>query len=107
MLHIHIINLHAGPLSTLAQIRFTAWIPSGKRTVKNVIHNYCQTCKRYSAIAFQAPPVPNLPSERVTRSKLFKNVGLDYCGLFNVKEKNEISKVWIALFTCMTVRAWK
>lgn len=35
--------------------------------------------------------MPNLLNERVIKSKPFESVGIDYCGLINVKEKNLVS----------------
>lgn len=43
--------------------------------------------------------------ERVSRSSPFQFVGLDYLGPIYVKGESEMKKVWVCLFTCLTVRA--
>ena len=35
----------------------------------------------------------------------FQFVGLDYLGPINVREGSELKKMWVCLFTCLTVRA--
>ncbi|XP_020914628.1 uncharacterized protein LOC110252203 [Exaiptasia diaphana] len=53
------------------------------------------------------PPMPPLPVQRVTsKTQPFAETGLDYIGPLNIRnDLGEISKVWICLFTCLTVRA--
>ena len=45
------------------------------------------------------------PRERVSKATPFTYTGLDYLGPLYIKEKAETSKVWICLFTCLTIRA--
>ncbi|XP_074657130.1 uncharacterized protein LOC141910298 [Tubulanus polymorphus] len=45
-----------------------------------------------------------LPNERVCRSLPFTYTGLDYFGPPYIREANEVMKVWVCLFTCLTVR---
>ena len=49
--------------------------------------------------------MPALTKERVTRSRPFQYVGLDYLGPLIVVDRGERVKVWICLFTCLAVRA--
>ena len=49
--------------------------------------------------------MPPWPRERVSRSDPFQIVGLDYLGPVFVKGQSGLDKVWICLFTCLTVRA--
>ena len=42
---------------------------------------------------------------KVSRSDPFQFVGLDYLGPINVRERSELTKAWVCLFTCLTVRA--
>lgn len=51
----------------------------------------------------------DLPHDRVSNSRPFLNVGVDYCGPLHIKEKrfrnrNKI-KVYIAIFVCMATKA--
>ncbi|KIH64373.1 integrase core domain protein [Ancylostoma duodenale] len=50
--------------------------------------------------------MPCLPSERVTRSRPFQKVGLDYLGPLHYQDAfHTAAKVWVCLFTCMATRA--
>ncbi|XP_033361877.1 uncharacterized protein LOC117240110, partial [Bombus vosnesenskii] len=61
----------------------------------------------------QPPPVEyvmgNLPEARVTESRPFTNVGVDYCGPFHIKEKRDRNrrqiKVYVAIFVCLAIKA--
>ncbi|XP_046145855.1 uncharacterized protein LOC123989198 [Osmia bicornis bicornis] len=51
----------------------------------------------------------NLPTARVTESRPFTNVGVDYCGPFFIKERKHRNlnrvKVYVAAFVCLAVKA--
>ena len=49
--------------------------------------------------------MPPWPCERVSRSDPFQFVGLDYLGPVFVRGQIGLDKLWICLFTCLTVRA--
>ena len=49
--------------------------------------------------------MPPWPRERVFQSHPFHFVGLDYLGPVYVKANNGLDKIWICLFTCLSVRA--
>jgi len=49
--------------------------------------------------------MPPWPKERVSKAKSFTYVGLDYLGPIQVKEGNNIVKMWVCLFTCLAVHA--
>lgn len=60
------------------------------------------------------PPMLDLPREQVARSLPFEYTGLDYFGPLYIKhfaavtdqaDGDNSKKVWVCLFTCMTVRA--
>ncbi|XP_062557279.1 uncharacterized protein LOC134222152 [Armigeres subalbatus] len=65
----------------------------------------CQTCK----IAKAAPSTPKmapLPEARLAvMARPFSYVGLDYFGPIQVRVARSFVKRWVALFTCLTVRA--
>ncbi|XP_015119446.1 uncharacterized protein LOC107042776 [Diachasma alloeum] len=100
-------QLHAGAQATLNAIRLRFWIPDGRNTVQHLIGS-CVRCIRH-----RPPPVNyimgNLPEARVTESRPFTNVGIDYCGPFFIKEKKIRNrarvKVWVAVFVCLAVKA--
>lgn len=100
----HSDNHHVGVNHTLAIIRQTFWIPHGKRQVQKVIRK-CLQCEKHRGGPFKLPPPPALPTERVNYTSPFTFTGLDYMGPLLIKQRDETSKRWIALFTCLAVRA--
>lgn len=67
----------------------------------------CVVRGKYQGSSFRPPPVPALPSFRVTKSRPFFFTGLDYAGSLFVQPtlKFPTQKVWICLFICCTTRA--
>lgn len=104
ILHVHVESKHSGPSTTLAKLRDEFWVSSGKRMVKKFL-NYCFTCKRYKSLPFQLPEMAQLPEERVMKSSPFTYCGVDNFGWLNVREAQEVKKVWVTLFSCMSTRA--
>ena len=51
----------------------------------------------------------NLPEARVTQSRPFTNVGVDYCGPFYIKKKRDRNrrqvKVYVDIFVCLADKA--
>ncbi|XP_076394339.1 uncharacterized protein LOC143265527 [Megachile rotundata] len=105
--HEHIKNWHAGVQATLNAIRHNYWPIDGKNKTRHIIRN-CIRCAKLN------PGLPkyimgDLPKTRITQSRPFENVGLDYCGPFSLKEKKfrNTSKVkaYVAVFVCFCTRA--
>ncbi|XP_028967508.1 uncharacterized protein LOC100909245 [Galendromus occidentalis] len=91
----------AGHLRTdcvLTLLRQEYWVLRARSVVKSVIR-CCIVCKRYTAQPGGAEEAP-LPQSRVESGGVFKNIGVDYLGPFQIKG----AKVWICLFTCSVVR---
>ncbi|XP_003741304.2 uncharacterized protein LOC100905131 [Galendromus occidentalis] len=63
------------------------------------LQNSCETFEGYTAQPGGAEEAP-LPQSRVESGGVFKNIGVDYLGPFQIKG----AKVWIRLFTCSVVR---
>ncbi len=56
--------------------------------------------------SYQAPPMAALPDFRVKEAPPFSRVGVDFAGPLYVKDvKGDMSKVYIALFSCCNTRA--
>ena len=91
---------HVGVKQTLASIRAEFWIPHARRLVKKIVDR-CVVCRRVSAAPYNLPPPPPLPKCRVTMSRPFSNVGVDFCGPFKLKRQ----KIYVAIFTCAVTRA--
>ena len=100
--------LHNGARETLAELRTRFWIVRGRQVVRKVLSR-CTTCKRVEGQHYAVPPTAPLPQFRVEESPAFNNTGVDFAGpLFvksDVKEKSDMKKVYIALYTCGSSRA--
>ncbi|XP_063989696.1 uncharacterized protein LOC135168980 [Diachasmimorpha longicaudata] len=103
----HILQLHAGPQATLYAVRLRFWLLDGRNSVRRIVRA-CVKCIRHK------PPsvdyiMGNLPAARVTESRPFTNVGIDYCGPFFIKEKKVRNrgriKVYVAVFVCLATKA--
>ena len=101
----HAKSHHGGMGETLATLRERYWIPKGRQVVKNII-SHCYVCKFLFGRPFKYPGPPVLPNYRVSHSKPFNTVGVDYSGpimLYN--DTGEADKYYVCLFTCTTSRA--
>ncbi|XP_062698947.1 uncharacterized protein LOC134284246 [Aedes albopictus] len=79
-------------------------IPKIRFVVKSVVKK-CMWCRVYRVKA-QTPRMAALPHPRVTPYvRPFTFTGLDYFGPLIVKRGRSNEKRWVALFTCLTVRA--
>ena len=69
----------------------------------------CNICQRFQGRSYPVAESPDLPEFQVRDMHAFSCVGVDFAGpLFvksNVKDDSEMTKVYIALFTCATSRA--
>ncbi|XP_055604719.1 uncharacterized protein LOC129752952 [Uranotaenia lowii] len=96
--------LHSNAETVVNEIRQRFHI-SNLRSVVNKVAKTCSHCrvkKARPAIPRMAP----LPEARLQAySRPFSFTGLDYCGPFYIKIGRALVKRWIALFTCMTIRA--
>ena len=97
---------HGGVSHTLANVRLRYWIPQGRAAVRQVLRSYT-LCKRYDGRPFSLPPMPPLPPQRILQSDPFRFVGIDYLGPLLIREDRTSPpvKMWVALFTCLVVRA--
>lgn len=107
ILHYHLSFLHGGPKLILSMLVHKFWILSSRAAVRQCIFN-CVSCTRNKAIR-PHPVMADLPSFRVQPHRPFSHVGMDYGGPFSVKEHRRrnarITKVYLAVFVCMTVKA--
>ncbi|KAL3084097.1 hypothetical protein niasHS_008736 [Heterodera schachtii] len=108
IVHYDRIHKHCGPRILLSKIREKFWIPRGRQTVQNALYSSrigCLECKREKLKPYAYPEAPNLPKERVNETRPFNNTGIDYFGPLKVKRGPETVKVYVALFTCLVIRA--
>ncbi|KAL3081150.1 hypothetical protein niasHS_012671 [Heterodera schachtii] len=108
IVHYDRIHKHCGPRILLSKIREKFWIPRGRQTVQNALYSSrigCLACKKEKLKPYAYPEAPNLPKERVNETRPFNNTGIDYFGPLKVKRGPETVKVYVALFTCLVIRA--
>ncbi|GFT83481.1 integrase catalytic domain-containing protein [Trichonephila clavipes] len=105
--HIHKKFFHIGAQGLVHQIRMQFWPINGKGIARKTVHD-CIACFRQKPTGVDQL-MGNLPSERVTPSAPFLNSGVDFCGPFQIKFKNQrkgiFSKVYVAIFVCLTTKA--
>lgn len=103
----HLKLLHAGIQSTLYNIRLKYWPINGRGEVKKCIHS-CVKCTRYSGRVC-GQQMADLPAPRVTLSRPFTHVGIDFSGAIavrnNMTRNCKYSKGYICLFVCLSTRA--
>ncbi|EFO85454.1 hypothetical protein CRE_09915 [Caenorhabditis remanei] len=103
ILEIHQKHHHSSTLYTLSKVREEAWIAQGNSFVKRTLKG-CLHCKRNTARPYYQPDFPPLPDMRITWSKPFTYVGMDYCGPVKATNNGETRQFWFLLFTCLTSR---
>ncbi|KAL7743863.1 hypothetical protein ACLKA6_000267 [Drosophila palustris] len=100
----HDIFHHQNDELIINEIRRKFWIINLRQAVKRAKTN-CQYCKNKRAIP-RPPLMGQLPKDRVTPyQRPFSYVGLDYFGPVMVTIGRRHEKRWVALFTCLTIRA--
>lgn len=78
---------------------------AGMRNLIRTVATQCMTCRVKKALP-QPPMMAPLPEARVTGLvRPFTHTGVDYFGPIQVKQGRSSVKRWVALFTCLTVRA--
>lgn len=105
--HYHNEHKHAGCQTTLYALREKYWIVNGRSRIRNIIRK-CIICFRIKP-RMANYKMGDLPECRVTKSELFSNVGIDYCGPFWIKEKKLRNrsriKIWVCVYVCMASKA--
>lgn len=102
--HHHEKNAHQMENATIAAVRHLFWVPQLRVLVRSVRQN-CQACKiRTATPSLQS--LGQLPADRLTPYvRPFTNTGLDYFGPVEVTIGRRREKRWVALFTCLAIRA--
>ncbi|XP_053691074.1 uncharacterized protein LOC128739603 [Sabethes cyaneus] len=95
---------HANAETVVNELRQRFYVPH-LRTLVRKISTQCQMCKVYKARP-EIPRMGPLPTGRLSPFvRPFSFVGLDYFGPLLVKVGRSNAKRWIAVFTCLTIRA--
>lgn len=88
----------------VAEVRRKYWI-SGIKVLVKQIKRSCNACKIFNARPEQ-PLMGQLPYERLTPFvRPFSHTGVDYFGPVTISIGRRQEKRWVALFTCLTIRA--
>lgn len=103
----HLQYLHAGA-TLLTSILFQRyWIIGHRNLIKSTVHK-CVNCARHKA-TISSQLMGSLPTERITPSRPFSKVGIDYAGPVLTKVSDgrgrKCQKSYIAVFVCMAVKA--
>ncbi|XP_033317511.1 uncharacterized protein LOC117215221 [Bombus bifarius] len=100
-------NHHTGTQATLYAVRLRYWPIDGRSQVWRTLRRCVRCCTA------NPPPVEylmgDLPEARITESRPFTNVGIDYCGPFYIKERRDRNrrkiKTYAAIFVCLATKA--
>ena len=99
---------HNGLKETLTEVHSKYWIPKGRQTAKNKLIG-CNICRRFQDRNYPVPESPDLPEFRVRDVPAFSCEGVDFASpsfvKSKVKDEPEMTKVYIALFACVTSQA--
>lgn len=98
---IHKTNYHVGVSHTLALVREKYWIVRGRSLIQKVSRK-CIQSRKYGGGPYKLPPMPSLPSERVSYNPPFTHTGIDYLGPLYTTNGD---KRWVCLYTCLSIRA--
>ncbi|XP_017464838.1 PREDICTED: uncharacterized protein LOC108358176 [Rhagoletis zephyria] len=102
--HYHELFHHQNFEAAMCAIRRKFWIPSARRLLRS-IKAECQICKNLSAVP-ETPLMGQIPCDRITPFvRPFTYSGVDYFGPVLVAIGRRQEKRWVALFTCLTIRA--
>ncbi|XP_058817455.1 uncharacterized protein LOC131680761 [Topomyia yanbarensis] len=102
--HFHEKFGHANRETVFNELRQRFYIPKLRITIKQVMKEcmWCRVNRCHPAI----PQMASLPVQRVTPNlRPFSSVGVDYLGPIGVTVGRRKEKRWIALFTCLAIRA--
>ncbi|GFY20233.1 integrase catalytic domain-containing protein [Trichonephila clavipes] len=107
IVHFHRKNLHTGASSLLHYVRETFWPLNGRSLCKKVVHE-CLVCFKSRPLV-TSQLMGNLPRDRVVPDYPFNCSGVDFCGPFMIRYKNQrkgiLHKIYICVFVCFVSKA--
>lgn len=96
--------VHANRETVCNELRQRFYIPKLRQAIRQAVKN-CMWC-RVNRCQPVTPMMTPLPVQRVTpQLRPFSSVGVDYLGPVEVLVGRRWEKRWVALFTCLAVRA--
>lgn len=100
-------NFHSGIQATLAFVRQKFWPIDGKQTVRAILRKCIPCVKANPSDLYQQ--MGELPSPRITPSRIFSSCGVDYAGPFSLKDgatrNRKIIKGYVCIFVCLASKA--
>ncbi|GFX26361.1 integrase catalytic domain-containing protein [Trichonephila clavipes] len=103
----HLRGFHSGTQMTLSLIRQHYWITDGRSTVRREIKRCIECCRFNSKPSY--PKMGDLPKQRITQTRPFEIVGIDFAGPILTKcqhlRKANKFKSYICLFICLATKA--
>ncbi|GFT72147.1 integrase catalytic domain-containing protein [Trichonephila clavipes] len=104
--HFHRKNLHTGA-SSLLYVREKFWPLNGRSLCRKVVHE-CLVCLKSRPLV-TSQLMGNLPRDRVVPDYPFNCSGVDFCGPFMIRYKNQrkgiLHKIYICVFVCFVTKA--
>ncbi|XP_038113576.1 uncharacterized protein LOC119767876 [Culex quinquefasciatus] len=95
---------HSNNETVVNEIRQNFSIPK-LRVLVRLVSNNCKWCEVYKSTPV-VPQMAPLPRARLSPFlRPFTFTGVDYFGPYLIKTGRSITKRWVALFTCLTIRA--
>nr|XP_042897354.1 uncharacterized protein LOC122269252 [Parasteatoda tepidariorum] len=103
----HLKYLHLGPQALLYQVRQKFWPLNGRNNCRKIVHS-CITCFKNKPV-MSNQIMADLPKERTRPNYPFNITGIDFCGPFSIKFKNQrkgvTNKVYVAVYICLCTKA--
>ncbi|GFV03738.1 transposable element Tcb2 transposase [Trichonephila clavipes] len=107
IVHFHRKNLHTGASSLLHYVREKFWPLNGRSLCRKVVHE-CLICFKSRPLV-TSQLMGNLPRDRVVPAYPFNCSGVDFCGPFMIRYKNQrkgiLHKIYICVFVCFVSKA--
>ena len=102
--HYHEKFYHRSHETVVNELRQKYWIVGLRQKLRNIVA-HCNICKSLRGSPVQ-PRMAAIPNARLGhRLRAFTYSGLDYFGPLYIKNGKRVEKRYVALFTCLTIRA--
>ena len=103
----HLRHLHGGPQLVLAAVRNKFWPLNGRSTIRKILRS-CIKCFRTKPTNMTTQ-MGDLPSSRLTPTRPFLEVGVDFAGPIMIKDgtlrTRKLIKGYICIFVCFSSKA--
>ncbi|GBO45920.1 hypothetical protein AVEN_270043-1 [Araneus ventricosus] len=105
--YFHLKYFHLGSQALSYHVRQRFWPLNGINNCRKIV-NDCVTCFKNKPVSSNQI-MGNLPTERVKPTYAFNVTGIDFCGPFYIKFKNQrkgvFNKIYVAVYVCFCSKA--